>query len=127
MDIKDNEPWTDGEGSTSHRYFDGGDWAGQAWDVSMTQEVQLPKGRFQLTVKSRAASELTSFVLFAGEARTEMSRIGNGGGLFGRGWNDASVVFELSEPAAVTIGVQGVTSTLHSWMSFSDFRLVSFD
>ncbi len=127
MDIKDNEPWTDGEGSTSHRYFDGGDWAGQAWDVSMTQEVQLPKGRFQLTVKSRAATELTSFVLFAGEARTEMSHIGNGGGLFGRGWNDASVVFELSEPAAVTIGVQGVTSTLHSWMSFSDFRLVSFD
>ena len=127
MDVKNNEPWTDGNGNAVHRYFDGGDWSGQAWNVSLQQEVKLPKGKFQLTVKSRASAELTSFVLFAGEAKTEMQRIGNGGGLFNRGWNDASVVFELTEPATIAIGVQGVTTTNHNWMSFSDFRLVSFD
>lgn len=127
LDIKGNEPWSDGQGSTTHKYFDGGNWAGQAWDVSMAQNVQLPAGKFLLTVKSRAAAELASFALFAGDQRTEMQHVGAVGGLFNRGWNDASLVFELSEPATVAIGVQGVSSTLHTWMSFSDFRLVSFD
>lgn len=127
MDIKSNEPWTDGNGNASHQYFDGGNWSGTAWDVTMQQDVQLPKGKFQLTVKSRAASELSKFVVFAGEAQTDMQHFGNSGGLFGRGWNDASVEFELTEAGTITIGVQGVTETLHSWMSFSDFRLVSFD
>ena len=127
IDIKSNEPWTDGQGNATHKYFDGGNWAAQAWDVSFAQNVQLPAGKFQLTVKSRAAAELTSFALFAGEERAEMQRIGSTGGLFDRGWNDASLVLELSEPATVAIGVQGVTSTQHTWMSVSDFRLVSFD
>ena len=127
LDIKENEPWTDGEGNATHRYFDGGDWANQVWDVSMKQDVHLPKGKYQLTVKSRAAAELTSFTLFAGDETADMQHIGAAGGLFNRGWNDASVIFELTEPATISIGVQGVTSTLHNWMSFSDFRLVSFD
>ena len=127
IDIKSNEPWTDGNGGVAHKYFDGGKWDGQSWDVSMKQEIQLPKGKFQLTVKSRASQEMTSFNVFAGEAKTEMPHIGNTGGLFGRGWNDASVTFEMAEAGSIVIGVQGVTSTLHNWMSFSDFRLVSFD
>lgn len=127
LDIKNYEPWTDGQGNAIHKYFDGGNWAGQAWDVRMAQCVHLPAGKYQLTVKSRAAVELTSFTLFAGDERLEMSHIGAAGGLFDRGWNDASLTFELTEDASVDIGVQGVTSTLHNWMSFSDFRLVSFD
>ena len=127
LDIKANEPWTDANGSTAHKYFDGGNWAGTSWDVSMKQELQLPKGKFMLTVKSRASTDMTSFIVFAGEAKTEMQRIGSTGGLFGDGWNDASVVFEMTEPGTIAIGVQGTTSTVHNWMSFSDFRLVSFD
>ena len=30
------------------------------------------------------------------------------------------------EPATVSIGVRGVTSVIHNWMSFSDFRLAQF-
>ena len=36
----------------------------------------------------------------------------------------SSVEFEVNANSTVTIGVQGVTSVIHNWMSFSDFHLV---
>ena len=126
LGILSGEPWTDGDDNSTHRYFDGGNWGAQAWDVSMMQEVTLPAGKYQLTVKSRANTDMSSFTVFAGENKTEMQHISASGGLFNRGWNDASVEFELTEPGTVTIGVQGVTDKQYQWMSFSDFRLVSF-
>jgi hypothetical protein len=127
LTILNGEPWTDGEGNSTHRYFDGGNWSAQSWDVSQQQTIKLPKGKYQLTVKSRASGDMTSFVVFAGEDKTEMQHIGNTGGLFNGGWNDASVEFEMTEAGDITIGVQGVTESQHQWMSFSDFRLYSFD
>ncbi len=122
----DNEPWTDGNDNSTHKYFDGGNWGANAWDVALQQNITLPAGKYQLTVKSRASAELSSFNLFAGEDKVEMTKIGASNGLFNRGWNDNSVVFELAEEATIAIGVQGVTSTVNNWMSFSDFRLVQF-
>jgi len=126
LDVKSNEPWTDGADNATHKYFDGGNWGANAWDVALQQTINLPKGKYQLTVKARSSMELSSFNVFAGEAKTEMIKIGAAGGLFNRGWNDNSVEFEMAEDGAITIGVQGVTSTVHNWMSFSDFRLVQF-
>ncbi len=126
LNILDGEPWTDGEDNATHKYFDGGNWGESAWDVALEQEITLPAGKYQLTVKSRASAELSSFNVFAGETKAEMQHIGALGGLFDRGWNDASVEFELAEEGAIKIGVQGVTSTVHNWMSFSDFRLAAF-
>jgi hypothetical protein len=121
-----NEPWTDGEDNSTHSYFDGGNWGGTSWDVALQQEITLPKGKYYLTVKSRAAADLSSFVVFAGETKTEMAHIGASNGLFNRGWNDASVEFELDKDSTIAIGVQGVTSSQYQWMSFSDFRLMQF-
>lgn len=127
LGILGGEPWTDGDGNATHKYFDGGNWGAQAWDVTMKQDIKLPKGKYQLTVKSRANSDMKSFVLFAGEDKTEMQHISSSGGVFNFGWNDASVEFTLDEWSTVTIGVQGVSEKQYQWMSFSDFRLVSFD
>ncbi len=126
LDVKSGEPWTDGENMSEHNYFDGGNW-NSSWDVTLQQTIKLPKGKYQLTVKSRASADLTTFRVFAGEESADMQHIGATGGLFNRGWNDASVEFEVTEAGDVVIGVQGITSTIHQWMSISDFRLYRFD
>ena len=126
LGVLSNEPWTDGNDNAVHKYFDGGNWGASAWDVALKQEIQLPAGKYQLTAKSRSSMELSSFNLFAGEEKVEMIKIGAAGGLFDRGWNDNSIVFDVHEAATIAIGVQGVTTTQYNWMSFSDFRLVRF-
>jgi len=125
--VKSNEPWTDGEGNSTHKYFDSDQWGDNSWDITLQQSIKLPKGKYQLTVKSRASADLSSFIIFAGEEKTEMVHTGASGNLFNRGWNDASVEFELTEAGTITIGVQGVTGNQYQWMSFSDFRLVRFE
>ena len=123
--VLNNEPFTDAEGNSTHSYFDGGSWGDNAWDVTFSQDVTLPKGKYLLTATSRASADLTSFALFAGEARAEMKHVGASGELFDRGWNDNSVEFEVTEDdATVNLGVQGVTDKQHQWMSFTRFRLV---
>jgi len=123
--FRDDQPWTDGSGSTAHRYFDGGQYNNSSWDVSFKQDITLPAGRYQLTAMGRS-SQNVAITLFAGEATAEMAHNGNSGGLFNNGWEQTSVEFELREPATVSIGVRGVTSILHNWMSFSGFRLLEF-
>ena len=125
MVIRDNEPWTDGEDNSTHKYFDGYAWDQNAWDATLKQEVTLPAGKYMLTVKSRA-SEAVNLTLFAGSEETGMPALGASGCLFNRGWNDSSLEFELNEESTIAIGVKGVTEEVHNWMSFSDFRLVQF-
>ena len=123
--VLNNEPFTDAEGNSTHSYFDGGSWNDNAWDVTFSQDVTLPKGKYLLTATSRASADLTSFALFAGEARADMQHVGNAGELFDRGWNDCSVEFEVTEEdATVNLGVQGVADKQYQWMSFTRFRLV---
>ena len=123
--VLNNEPFTDAEGNSTHSYFDGGSWNDNAWDVTFSQDVTLPKGKYLLTATSRASVDITSFALFAGEARAEMKHVGASGELFDRGWNDCSVEFEVAEDdATVNLGVQGVADKQYQWMSFTRFRLV---
>ena len=123
--VLNNEPFTDAEGNSTHSYFDGGSWGDNAWDVTFSQDVTLPKGKYLLTATSRASVDLASFTLFAGEARADMQHAGNAGELFDRGWNDCSVEFEVAEDdATVNLGVQGVADKQYQWMSFTRFRLV---
>ena len=124
--ILSNEPWTDGEGNQTHSYFDGGDWGASAWDVSLKQDITLPAGRYQLTALGRSAYDVT-MTLFANGTEGGMAHISATGGLFGRGWEQTSIEFELGVESTVSIGVRGVTSAIYNWMSFSDFRLVKFE
>ena len=123
--ILGNEPWTDGSGSTSHKYFDGGNWGASAWDVTFKQDITLPAGRYQLTAIGRSSQDV-ALTLIGGEATAEMAHINATGGLFNRGWEQTSLEFELMQEATVSIGVRGVTNLIHNWMSFSDFRLAQF-
>ena len=123
--VLNGEPFTDAAGSSTHSYFDGGNWDANAWDVSVSQEVTLPSGEYLLTVTSRASSEMASFQLFANDESVKMKHVGNVGELFDRGWNDCFLVFNVHEDnTPVAIGVQGVADVLHQWMSFTRFRLV---
>ena len=124
--VKNSEPWTDGDDNSTHKYFDGGDWGAQAWNVALEQTISLPAGKYMLTVKSRASDELT-FTLFAGNDSTGMPALGASGNLFDRGWNDASIEFVLNSDSTLAIGVNGVAESVHQWMSFSDFRLVQLE
>ena len=125
ISIREDEPWTDGNGNATHRYFDGGDWGASAWNVTFRQDLTLPAGRYLLTALGRSSQDVT-LTLFAGETTAEMAHIGASGGLFNRGWEQTSVEFELTEENTVSIGVKGVTTKQHNWMSYSDFRLTQF-
>lgn len=144
--VLSNEPLTDASGNSTYSYFDSNQWGDNAWDISLSQDISLPKGKYLLTVASRASAGLTSFKLFANPVQAEMARkmamiaeqevtgnaiemklIGASGGVFDRGWNDATLAFELDEDAVVNIGVQGVTDQVHQWMSFTRFRMVQLD
>ena len=126
LDVKDGEPWTDGNESTNHKYFDGGDWGKEAWDVSLEQEITLDPGKYMLTAIARASGDV-AFSLYAGETKVTIPAIGATGGVFNRGWNDQFVEFEVEQAGAVKIGVQGVTDKQYNWMSFSNFRLVQLE
>ncbi len=123
--IRDDQPWTGGDGNSTHKYFDGGNWGANAWDVALKQEVALEAGKYMLSVKGRASGDV-ALKLFAGEVSADIPTISDQGGVFDRGWNETSLEFELTEAATIAIGVQGVTSVVHNWMSFSEFRLVKF-
>lgn len=125
INILDNQPWTDGSGNTTHKYFDGGNWESSAWDVTLQQEITLPAGKYQLTAIGRSAPDV-ELTLFAGNKTINMAHNNDVGGLFNRGWEQTSVEFELADESTVKIGVRGVTNVIHNWMSFSDFRLVKF-
>ena len=122
VDVKNNEPWTSADESTSHQYFDGGSWGDSAWDVMLSQQVTLPAGRYALSAITRGATEVT-MTLFAGDTKKEVETIGNTGGVFNRGWNITTMTFRLLEEQTVNIGVKGDTKQIYQWMSFSDFRL----
>ena len=126
IDVKSNEPWTDAAGVAEHKYFDGGDWGAQAWDVALEQKINLPAGKYQLTTIARASGDV-DFTLYAGADSVKIAAIGAAGGMFNRGWNNAAVEFEMAEADSIVIGVRGVTKELHNWMSFSDFRLVQLE
>ena len=123
--VLNGEPFTDAAGSSTHSYFDGGNWDANAWDVTFSQDVTLPSGEYLLTATARASQDLTNFTLFAGNDTKEMTHIGASGGIFNRGWNDNFVVFNVHEDnTAAKIGVRGIATTQHEWMSFTRFRLV---
>jgi len=125
INILVGQPWTDGSGDTNHKYFDGGNWGASAWDVAFQQDITLPAGKYQLTAIGRSERDV-ALTLFAGDETAEMAHISSVGGLFNNGWEQTSVEFELTGNATVSIGVRGVTSIIHNWMSFSNFRLVQF-
>lgn len=124
-DPKSDEAWTDASGSSSHNYFDGGNWNGNPWTTTMSQTISLPVGTYLLTTKGRAA-ENTTLTMAVGAVEVALPHVGNSGNVFNRGWCDASLEF-TSDGSDVTILVTASSNTIHEWFSIGDFRLVKLD
>ena len=119
-----NEPYTDAEGGNNHSYID----VNSVTSFTLSQQLSnLPQGYYVLTITARAQTGITHYQLFAENvqgARTSQNIpvMGNSGGLFGRGWNDAFLTFVQPNNGSATIGVEASNNT-NFWMSAARFRL----
>ena len=115
------ESFTDGEGNANYKYAD--IWKSDN-NAGIQQTVNLEPGKYLLTVTARANNTAdATFKVFAGGTNADIQRIGNTGGVFDRGWNDASVEFVVNETSDVSIGVQSGNGK-NLWWSATRFRLV---
>ena len=120
-----NEPWTNADGNSTHKYFDGGNWNGSSWTTTMKQTITVPAGKYLLTAKGRAATN-TTLTMAVGEASVNLPNVGSTGNVFDRGWGDASVEFE-TDGSDVEILVTATAEPTHEWFSIGDFRLVRLE
>lgn len=118
-----NEGYTDAAGVKSTLYLDGG-WSKDAGaNIDITREVNVPAGRYLLTVTARGSVSLDEYTLSIGGKAIELPHIGNTGGVFGNGWNDASIEFE-SEGEPLTLEIIAKSTETQQWISLNRFRLV---
>ena len=119
--------YTDSEGNVASKYLDGG-WASNAGaNIDMTRTVEIPAGKYLLTVKARGAVDLTVYTLsIAGETIDLPHANGGSNGVFGNGWEDASIEFE-SDGKAQTLEVIANSEANQQWFSMNDFRLVCLE
>ena len=123
-----NEGYTDGDGVTSTLYLDGG-WSSSAGaNIDITREVNIPAGKYILTATARGAVDLTEYTMTIAGQTVNLPHIGAGvnDGVFGRGWNDAFVVFEKENDEPATLEIKAISEATQQWMSINRFRLVKF-
>jgi predicted secreted protein len=121
-----NEPYTTGEGTTPSRYFDGGWSASAGVDITLTQDLTLPAGEYQLQITARGASNLTSYTMSVGASSVDLPHIGATGGTFGRGWSDKYITF-TSDGTPVTLTIAAQSTDHYQWISFNRLRLIRLD
>lgn len=116
--------YTDSEGNVAAKYLDGGWASNAACNVDMTRTVEVPAGTYLLTVKARGAVDLTEYTLsIAGLTINLPHANGGSNGVFGNGWEDASIEFE-SDGTAQMLEVIAKSTASQQWFSMNDFRLV---
>ncbi|MBQ7472431.1 MAG: hypothetical protein IJS97_08430 [Prevotella sp.] len=120
-----SEQFTQGDGTLGGGYFDKN--GASSYTAEQTLE-NLPLGTYLLTVTARGQSGPDTYKLNATNslgmtASADITAIGNTGGVFGRGFNDFSVVFEQKIAGKATIGISASKGS-NFWLSFDRFRLV---
>ena len=122
-----NQGYTDSEGNVAPKYLDGGWASNAAANIDMTRTVAVPAGKYLLTVKARGAVDLTEYTLsIAGETINLPHANGGSNGVFGNGWEDASVEF-TSDGTDQTLEIIAKSTANQQWMSINDFRLVQLE
>lgn len=126
VDNRDAEKYTDGEGHTSGKYYDGG-WSTTAVaDITMSRTMTLPAGAYQLQVTARGSSKLKEYTMSIGGNSVDLPKEGSGAavGTFGHGWSDRYVVFE-SDGSELTLTIRAYSegTDYQQWISFNRFRL----
>ena len=129
MDVRNNEQFTQGNGTTGGPYYDGGDlWGTTAYTMDFYQNVNLNPGRYLLTVTSRASVGLKTFQLYADGNAQNLEKVGAEGNVFGGGWNDQSLEFSFEgDPKDVKLGLNIEMDATHNWWSANRFRLVQLE
>ena len=121
IQLLDNQSFTDGDGKANYKYAD---IYKNDNNAGIQQTITLDPGKYMLTVTARANTTAgATFGLFAGDNRAEISRIGNTGGTFDRGWNDTNLEFTMTKVGDINIGVQSGNGK-DLWWSATRFRLV---
>lgn len=124
VQVTDDQTFTEGNGETGPSYFDYYNASNNNQNIHQTIENLAP-GRYLLTATGRGhdnfSNNLQLYVV--GKGNVYIPAIGNSGGTFGRGWNDASVVFVQGEASDVTIGVK-TNNSKAQWWGVTRFRLV---
>ncbi|MBP5515089.1 MAG: hypothetical protein J6Y04_10010 [Bacteroidaceae bacterium] len=118
--------YTAADGTVAAKYLDGG-WAQNAGaDIDMTRSVEIPAGKYLLTVTARGAAALDEYTLSIGGVTVNLPKNGGNGGVFGNGWDDVSVEFE-TDGSAQTLEVKATSTASQQWMSINRFRLVRLE
>ena len=120
-----SEQYTQGDGTLCGGYFDKN--GASSYTAEQTIET-LGTGKYLLTVTARAQHISGSYQVKATNSKGETATaaiptIGNQGGVFGRGFNDASVEFLQTAEGNATIGITA-TNDANFWLSFDRVRLV---
>lgn len=124
---KNDETWTNSNGTKGGNYYDY--WNGSANNQHVSQEVTgLSAGKYIVTIKARAQVGFYVYVRINDKNAADVNEIGNTGGVFDRGWNDYTAEFTVGEDGKVKIEVgnykpSGVNN-LSGWFGFGDVRLV---
>ncbi len=122
--ILSSEPFTDGSGNSSYSYFDYYNNGSNNQNVHQIISDLAP-GRYLLTATARAHANFSGNLrLYVnGKGDTKVSCVGNAGGVFDRGWNDVSLVFDQLDKGDVTIGMK-TDAGKKEWWGVTRFRLV---
>lgn len=121
-----NEGYTDGAGNVAGKYFDGG-WSNTAGvNITLTQNLTLPAGQYQLQITARGSDQLTSYTMSIGGESVDLPTESSTGGTFGRGWSDKYVTFE-SDGSELTLTIAATSTEYYQWISFNRLRLVKLD
>ena len=128
VDERTQEKYTDASGNPCGKYYDGG-WSDKAGvNINMSRSIEIPAGRYLLTVTARGSENLTSYTLSIGEDDVDLPKNGGGvdKGVFGHGWDDVSLEFE-SDGHPVTLTIAATSTDYYQWISFNRFRLMRLE
>ena len=122
--ILSSEPFTDGSGNSSYSYFDYYNNGSNNQNVHQVISDLAP-GRYLLTATARAHANFSDNLRLyvVGKGDTKVSCVGSTGGVFDRGWNDVSLVFDQLDKGDVTIGMK-TDANKNQWWGVTRFRLV---
>ena len=124
-----NEGYTDADGVKSTLYLDGG-WSPNAGcNIDIKRTVEVPAGKYLLSVTARGAQNLDAYTLTIGDQTIDLPHIGSGAnnGVFDWGWNDAYVEFVSEEGLPLELEVKATSTATQQWISINRFRLVQLE
>lgn len=124
--VASGQPATLANGTELTNYWD--KWDGSAWCDDFNQTISnVPAGSYRLSVFGRCSADgFETFALYANGEEANIPQKGNGGEVFGRGWNQVFVDFTLAEEGNVKLGVKiNSLSGGNCWAGFCNFQLVN--